>query len=281
MGQDEQTRVDARWKDQAFLVDEQYRDSSNLAARANLHAKYGRGDWFEWLAAQFRWPANAEVLEMGCGPGTFWNAARNALPPSLRLTLTDLSPGMVREAMARVATNWPTATGQVADASALPFGDETFDVVVANHMMYHVLPEPACGLREMHRVLRPGATALVATNGRHSMRTLLELRSSLDVPGGDAALGALFSLENAEPMLRALFESVELRRYPDELRCTDPEDIVAYLTSSPPGSDATEAQIANLRAAVAAAFRRGGGILTIEKDSGLFICRKRGPHPLL
>ena len=140
------------WKDPEYLRDEQYRDSSNLAARANLHGKYGRGDWFAWVAAQPAWPVEGQVLELGCGAGWFWSNATLQVPAELSLTLTDLSPGMVEETVQRVRglSRWAAVEGKAVDASALPFASASFDVVQALHMLYH-LPDPATGVDDRRR----------------------------------------------------------------------------------------------------------------------------------
>jgi hypothetical protein len=61
--------------DQRYLGDIQYVDSTKLAARANLHVRYGRADWFPWWARQVPWPepgragvrGRLSVLEAGGG----------------------------------------------------------------------------------------------------------------------------------------------------------------------------------------------------------------------
>jgi SAM-dependent methyltransferase len=51
-------------------------------------------------------------------------------------------------------------TFQVGDVAALPFPDASFDVVVSTLSLHH-WRDPARGLAEIYRVLRPGAVALV------------------------------------------------------------------------------------------------------------------------
>jgi hypothetical protein len=46
------------------------------------------------------------------------------------------------------------------------------------------------------------------------------------------------------------------------------------LTSYPPGDEAQEAELVQLRGAIAEAFREGKGVLEVDKESGLFISRK-------
>lgn len=262
------------WNDPAYLKTEQYRDSRRLAARRSIHEKYGRADWLPWLAAACDWPEQGRVLEIGCGAGWFWTAAKGIAPAALELTLTDLSEGMVSEALQTVRSleAW-RVDGQVADATALPFATASFDAVLAFHMLYH-LPDPEAGVAEIARVLRPGGRAFIVTNGVGHMRELFEISAEVFEETGWDIVHRRFSLESAPALLEPRFEAVELRRYLDELHCTDPEDVLAYLASSPPGEGATRAERFELEAAVQRAFARGGGALHISKSVGLFVCRR-------
>lgn len=270
------SHTDDRLGDPAYLRAVQYADASNLDARARLHRKYGRGDWMDWVAARLPWRDGLRVLELGCGPGWLWEAAGRRQPAvALDLTLTDLSQGMVDEAVARAATAGPgwTVRGQTADASALPFADRSFDVVVACHMLYH-LPHPALGVAEIARVLADDGMALVATNGRENLAELFALRAEI-WPGAPVdPVSWRFGIETGGPMLEEAFDEVALERYDDDLTVTDPADAIAYILSSPPGAEASVDELARLDAATQAAFARGGGMLKIGKDAGLFVCRR-------
>jgi SAM-dependent methyltransferase len=192
----------------------------------------------------------------------------------LELTLTDLSPGMVAEAVGRARAARPgwTVRGEVADATALPFADGSFDVVVACHMLYH-LPHPALGVGEIARVLARDGVALAATNGRENLAELFALRGEVWAGEPVDPVSWRFGIETGGPMLEAAFAEVALERYDDDLIATNPADVVAYITSSPPGAGANADELARLDAAAQAAFARGGGTMRIGKDTGLFTCR--------
>lgn len=260
--------------DPAYLRESQYATPANLDARANLHSKYGRGDWFTWLSSQIHWPLGARVLEVGCGPGWFWEAAAPRLPSSMQITLTDLSEGMVAAASQRVSAanpGWRVGAWR-ADAADLPFADESFDVVLASHMLYHV-PEPAQAIGEIARVLTPGGVAVVTTNGLAHLMAIGALEAQVWPDARQDPEALRFGLENGGRMLQAMFDEVDLRRYHDDLVCTDAGDVEAYITSSPPGSEATGVERAQLRALLDAAFAENGGTLKVGKDVGAFICR--------
>jgi SAM-dependent methyltransferase len=183
---------------------------------------------------------------------------------------------MVAEAVERVGRlgYWDRVDGNVADASALPFPNATFDAVVASHMLYH-LPRPSDGVAEVARVLRPGGVAIVATNGLGNMHELFDLRRQVFGESGGGEVSRAFALENGQAMLEAAFQQIELRRYPDVLTCTDPADILGYLTSSPPGDKASDDEAAALLRVIEQAFEAGGGTFTVTKDIGVFLCEQQ------
>jgi SAM-dependent methyltransferase len=226
------------------------------------------------VAAQIDWPQEGAILEVGCGPGWLWAEAAVNLPPSLRLTLTDLSPGMVEVARDRISalSQFKTVEARVVDAQELPFDEATFDVVIANHMLYHV-PNPVRAVAELARVLRPDGSLMAATVGPRHLRELWEIRS--EVFGGPpmSRNPASFGSVTGEPILRTCFASVEWREYADTLRCTDPDEVVAFLTSAPPGEDASVDQLRDLQRAVERRFREGKGVFEISKETGAFLAR--------
>jgi SAM-dependent methyltransferase len=264
---------------QAYLRDVQYRDSTRLAARARLHVKYGTAPvaWFPWLATQVDWRQGAEVLEVGCGAGWMWAEAAARLPNELSLTLTDLSTGMVREAVDRVGSlgRYRRTSGRVADIQELPFRSGAFDVVVAIYVLHHV-PDTRRALGEMARVLRPGGMALVACVGDGHLAELHQIRQEVFGPSWAGVTAGSFGAAAAARVLPGAFAEVEWRPYRDRLDCRDPDDVVDYLASIPPVEDANPAQHERVVEAVRARFAAGGGRLRVRKDTGLFVCCR--PH---
>lgn len=258
-------------------VSRQYRDSEKLAARARLNREHtiAPTPWFVWVGQQLGLGAGDVVLDVGCGPGWFWVEMAQSLPPGIKLTLTDSSPGMVAEAVERCRRlPFASVEGLEADAARLPFADGSFDKVLAMHMLYH-LKEPALGIAEMFRVLKPGGVLAVTTNGAGNMREIHQLTGVFGAAPVDPAAAA-FGLEAAEPAMRARFGNAALLRYPAQMRITSEEDVFLALTSFPPGDGAGEAQIKAFRQAIAQAFQEGGGVLEVTKETGLVISRKPG-----
>ncbi|HSZ51598.1 MAG TPA: methyltransferase domain-containing protein [Caulobacteraceae bacterium] len=258
------------------LATGQYRDSSKLMARMRIHLKYGNRNALDEFPARLGIPAGASVLEVGCGPGRFWERAASAFPADLDILLTDISPGMVEEALARVrgVGLWGNVRGQVADVMSLPFADASFDVVMAMHMLYHA-PDPAAAVAEIARVLRPGGMVVVTTNGLANFSAVMELSHAVFGGSSTDPGAAAFSLEAGEDILRQCFGEVEVIRSVDVLRVTDPADVVAFLLSYPPGDAAGPDARDRLEAKVKEAFAAGDGVFPITRDSGCLI--GRGP----
>jgi SAM-dependent methyltransferase len=258
-------------------LQDQYRTGANLQRRIALHELFSVNSlpWQRWVFEQLALPAGARVLELGCGPGKLWLDNRERLPAGLSITLTDFSPGMLREARRNLRGLAPFDFA-AASAAWLPFSRGRFDTVIANHMLYHV-PDLRTSLREIRRVLRRGGTLYAATNGAAHLVELDDLRAGLIPHRPIREATASFMLENGRAALAAQFEVVELRRHEDELRITEVEPLVGYelsRTTMAPEHQPPDAQVlAAYRARVKDALRDGGGVLRVSKESGLFIAR--------
>lgn len=98
------------------------------------------------------------VLDVACGPGI---VACVAARTARHVTGIDLTPAMIEQARARqAATGLGNVDWRIADATALPFEDGSFDVVMTRYSFHH-LPDPAAALAEMRRVCRPGGRIAV------------------------------------------------------------------------------------------------------------------------
>ncbi|MBB6506551.1 SAM-dependent methyltransferase [Sphingomonas endophytica] len=250
-----------------YLREVQYRLPDPLAARAILHRRYGRGDWFTWLAEAIALTPGSVVADVGCGAGAFWQQAPASVPDDLALRLIDNSPGMVAAAEAAVhaAGRWRDVAAIVGDAAALPLADRSVDTTLAIHMLYH-LRDPVA---ELARVTRPGGTVAVVLNRSGTMAELSGLVEA--APGRRAARPAPLSSEQGLALMQARFGTVEVRRFDDTLRVTDPVDLLGYLTSLPE-ADAPGAA-AKLAAAVDSAFRVTD-VFAVTKASELLIARR-------
>lgn len=250
-------------------VKEQYRTPSNLHARIRLHARFGTNPypWPEWIFDHLQVGSEASLLEVGCGPAALWQPNLARIPARWSLTLTDLSPGMVRQAQTALS-GLKQAAFAVADAQDLPFADAQFDAVLANHMLYHV-PDRGRALAELRRVLRPGGRFYAATNGQRHMVEVYELARRY-APAYAARIGdaARFTFDDGFAELGRVFDDVQLHAYDNRLVVTDAAALADYMLSGAPVA-IPEAEATRFREWLQAEFARSGRV-EIRTESGLF-----------
>jgi ubiquinone/menaquinone biosynthesis C-methylase UbiE len=99
-------------------------------------------------------------LEIGAGTGYF---SLNLLLAGAvdDATCTDISPGMLRALQANADSLGLAVAAVAADAEALPFADESFDLVLGHAVLHHI-PDLDRAFGELRRVLRPGGTVVFA-----------------------------------------------------------------------------------------------------------------------
>lgn len=108
------------------------------------------GIFLDWLAPEpgLRW------IDVGCGNGAFTELVVRRCAPA---GIDGLDPSNGQLTFARTRPGVETATFHLGDAHALPFADDSADVAVMALVIFF-LDDPAAGLAEMCRVVRPGGT---------------------------------------------------------------------------------------------------------------------------
>jgi len=254
----------------------QYRNAERLRRRMELYdqCSVNPQSWHDWFYEQLGNRPGLTVLELGCGDGKLWRERRQRIPATWRITVTDLSPGMVEEARKGMEADRRFAF-LPADIQSIPFHDEQFDIVIANHMLYHV-PNLPLALTEVRRTLKPDGVFYCSTMGLRHLEEIETLARSFD-----PAIRVLdpviqrFPLDGGHELLSRFFPSVRRVRYDDELLVTSPEPLLNYITST--GTYA-EHKLSG------AAYRRFARMLTdrlaregairIRKELGYFAAKK-------
>lgn len=115
------------------------------------HTAYGSTIDYRLGKLQERGLIRGDWLDVGCAQG-FWTLA---LSEKGATTVVGIEPEPALVRGARSHPHPPTVSFEVAAAEALPFPDGSFDGVLLNEVLEHVLDE-VITLREIARVLRPG-----------------------------------------------------------------------------------------------------------------------------
>jgi ubiquinone/menaquinone biosynthesis C-methylase UbiE len=261
--------------DPNYLKEAQYKDSRNLNARVAIHQRFSTNpaNWQRWVWEQLSLKPNRRVLEVGCGPGLFWRENKDRLA-GIERVIGDLSWGMVHEAKEEIGGN----TFVNVDVQKIPCASESFDLVIANHMLYHV-PQLGQGLSEMARVLRQGGSLCAATNGANHLKEMYELAKTVNPIWGKALqdfnLLTGFRLDNAVELVSKNFTSTEIRLFENALWVTEVQPIVDFLLSALTQITPTQQQIAELTHSLEAMLAQQGGI-HITKETGLVLALKTG-----
>lgn len=108
------------------------------------------------------------VLDVGCGPGSVTLDLARLVAPGVVVGV-DAAPSALTAARAEATRRRDELTAFAqADATQLPFPDDSFDVVFAHQLLQH-LTDPVAALTEMARVCRPGGTVAVRDVDYQSM----------------------------------------------------------------------------------------------------------------
>jgi SAM-dependent methyltransferase len=288
-------------RDKAQVRGNLYGNPAKLGARVDLQRRFSVNSLpiDDWELGLVDLSGVRQALDVGCGTGAFLlPVARRLVPRGATVIGLDLAEGTLGQARARVQAEGLPVECVLGDVEALPFDDGSFDLVLANYLLYHV-PDLERAIAQLRRVLRPGGMLLAATNGQGHMRELWQMREQAltrlgfspervkELSARSRAAGALsFRLENGAAWLGHSFTEVRLERYPDELQVTEVEPLVAYLDSlwsaeqllaslvaTAEEQAAWHTQLLECFRAIAQERLAADGVIRIAKDTGAFVAR--------
>lgn len=223
-----------------MLVNKAFASEDALMLRKNTHDRYSEPeiDFPAWVLERFHWQGIERVLDIGSGPLTYQDAVLKYIPPQNYIAC-DLSTGMMSAAHRHAK---PDITLTVADIATIPFKNDSFDVVLANHMLYHV-SDFAKAMEEVKRVLRSGGVVIAATNSEFSMpefNTLTQRAMRVLGQSTEAAekleqspLGN-FSLESGLRHIARHFPAVVRYDVPGTLVFRELKPVIEYINSTRP-----------------------------------------------
>ena len=253
----------------------QYQNATNISSRINLHSLYSqnRQGWFPWIFEQCRISPGLRILELGCGDGTLWTDNLSLLPEDISITLSDISSGMLRDARRAIGSSDTRFAFRAFDCRKIPCKDESFDLVIANHVLFYCDDIPAV-LKDVRRVLAPGGRFLCSAYGKAHMQEVSQLVQDFDeriVLSADR-LYERFGRENGQSILAPFFPKAQWLSYEDCLLVQDAEPLISYVLSC--HGNQNQYILDRYKEFRAYTARKTAKGFRITKDAGVFICEK-------
>ncbi len=273
------------YTDRLFLTRQFYASNDDLAVRTHIHDTYTepRVNFMSWVLDRIPWRGDETVLDAGCGAGAYLSPTASRLSAGGLLLGGDISRGLLRGIAERTSGDHPPLTQ--LDIQHLPFADERFDVVLANHMLYHV-PDIPEALEQIHRILRVGGVLLASTNAARSQVGFRDLiidaceHLGMDFLIESSPAGQRFSLEEGKLILAEYFSEVEMQALDSALVFREVEPPLAYIHSMrhfyrsilPEDCDWTQ-MLERVKEKLAEIINAEGEFRVLKR-SGVFIARK-------
>lgn len=252
---------------------EQYKNAKNLNDRISLHEKYStnKQGWFNWLFSHIDFSKVNRLLELGCGNGKLWQENRIDLR-NREIFLSDISEGMVEEVRNKLGSDFNCI---VADAEKIPFKDEYFDSIIANHVLFY-LNDLNLGLKEIDRVLKSDGIFYCSTYGKNHMKEITEIVQNFDsrINLSNHSLYDIFGLENGENILKNFFGSVTRFDYQDSLEITESKPLIDYIMSCHGNQNEILGPRLNEFKEYIEELLENNGKIVVTKQAGLFVCEK-------
>lgn len=253
----------------------QYLNSSNISARINLHKEYAvnKKGWFPWLFEQCQIQPGDTILEIGCGDASLWRENRERIPENIKIILSDLSDGMMRDVKRSIGKKDERFRFDVMDAHQIHMPDASVDLLIANHVLFYC-EDLQQVFREIKRVLKPDGIFICSTYSGSHMKEISDLVKEFDdriVLSADR-LYERFGKENGKELLQKEFKDIVWVQYEDHLSVTDADALLAYILSCHGNQNRYIVdRYRDFRAFVKKKTEKG---FYITKDAGIFIVKK-------
>lgn len=211
-----------------------------------------------------------KVIELGTGPGFFWTIHDLNIPDDSTVILSDISEDILYETEANLMNMNHNFSFEKIDAMNISYPDDYFDIVIANHVLYHV-EDIYIALSEIKRILKPGGTFYSSTLGKNNFIELEEifLKYNADFSEKFNFHKRKFLMDNGREILEKYFSSVDIYRFEDKKEIPDFNSLYDYYLFSGYLSE-EEIQNKKFYNFLMSYFNKEGKIF-ITKDSGLFV----------
>ncbi len=258
--------------------DDQYSNDYRLSARIQIYDHCEKKlNWREWVFDRLDFKTVNSVLDLGCGNGILWKDNIHKLHGDIHIVLSDNSEGMANAAQQALREHSHQFDFKVADACNIPFENGSFQMVIANHMLYHV-QDTGKVFSEIKRLLADDgsgyASTLSTTNQQELINVVIEFDKRLEFDTIQTIRS--FNLENAEDVLSRQFLVEEKHIFQNDIIIKSVEPLILYLAScySPEQLKILESNYVDFRAYLESIINKTDGMRITNKNV-LFRFRKK------
>lgn len=255
-------------------VKKQYENSDNLNIRTNFHEKYSSNQksFFDFLFEKYDLFENARIIELGCGSAGQWNNHLNSLPDNSNLILSDFSESMIKSIGSNIKEKKNVKT-EVLNIENIPYSNQSFDIAIANHMLYHV-PDIDKALSEVSRILKKKGVFYASTNSNYGIRYFLNQILKKQNPLTESFYESYgFSMQNGEEYLKKFFSQVNCYEYKDTLVFTEVEPLMTWVKSIRTIATIEDYELEFLKKYLENDLAKNGKII-VPKEACLFVAVK-------
>jgi|GEM_PF-3204192 len=156
------------------------------------------------------------------------------IPYHLNVTLTEECEDMLKNSQQNIGNNFPRFKFKKINLNQLPFPEESFDVIVANHILFYVKNIDEV-LAEIFRVLKTNGHFYCSTMGCHRLQELEEFVKAFDskIVYSKGKLLQNFDFEKGELALLEHFNQVSHKKHTEKLLIYESEGFLEYVYSVP------------------------------------------------
>lgn len=258
-----------------------YRDPTKLESRIDFYQEYGRRkskhDWYSWVADNISLSNSDQVLEVGCGSGNLWQQGEWEVNPAEEVIISDISDVMVYKSHEKLHSEFPEFQFACLDVHDIPFDDEVFDVVIANHVL-HLVENLEESINEISRVLKSDGTLYSTTKYQHNFRGIDNILQNFGINKNINDIDQ-FEVNEAGRKLSHLFSSVHERLF-KEVYNIGKEDVDALVSFADSKLDLDRHTKKHLKRTLLNQIDQRQGVdedeysIGMEKYNGLIIAQK-------
>lgn len=216
--------------DKNYLKNKQYKSTNYLDSRIAVHQyNINSESFFEWSWRKMNASDGSKIVEIGCGPGTFWNDNKKHLSEDSSVLMTDFSNDMLDKAKNNI--NDSRFAYEITDIDNINYPDESYDVIMAHFVLYHS-SDKSKSLSDLSRICKKDGFVSITTNSEKHMFNVYEIGKSIDDNFPTDRNIDSFTEEMADDILPKHFSKIEKFVNKDYLRITDKQLVLDYVRSA-------------------------------------------------